>query len=115
MNTSVGDQRSVSEAVPAPSRGGHDFVQRFGNRLEVWRAKVDELEVQAALAGLEAGDEVRERLVLAENVFLAARSKLSISEIETDEGLRYLLEELASDLRDAFQAAQAVLERSRPT
>jgi hypothetical protein len=115
MNTSVGDQRSVSEAAPGLGGGAQDFVQRFGNRLEVWRAKVDELEVQAALAGLEAGDEVRERLVLAENVFLAARSKLSVSEIETDEGLRHLLEGLAGDLRDAFQAAQAVLERSRRT
>ncbi len=113
MSTSVGDKRSVSDAVQAPSPGEHDFVERFGNRLEVWRAKVDELEVQAALAGLEANDAVREQLGLAENVFLAARSKLSIGEIETDEGVRHLLEGLASDLRHAFEAAQAVLERSR--
>jgi len=113
MSTPVGDQHLVNETFQAPSPEVHDFVQRFGNRLEVWRAKVDELEVQAALAGLDVKDEVREQLTLAENVYLAARSKLSIGEIETDDGLRYLLEELANDLRDAFQAAQTVLERSR--
>jgi hypothetical protein len=112
---SVENQRSVADTMQAVTSGVNDFVRRFGRRLEGLQAKVEELEVQADLAGLELRDEMRGRLTLVENVYLAARSKLTTSEIESDEGLRYLLEALATDLRDACQAAQAVVERGRST
>jgi hypothetical protein len=61
-------------------------------------------------------DEIRKRLDVTQNVYLAARSRLSDARRDTDanvSALRLALEQLLRDLRVAYEAAEDVIRRSR--
>jgi hypothetical protein len=91
-------------------------VDQIGKALDGWRSKIDELLVQLDLGQLDLRDEIRTRLDTTQNVYLAARSRLS--DARQDAGanvnsLRTALEKLLHDLEAAYEAAEAVVRRSR--
>jgi hypothetical protein len=91
-------------------------IEQIGKALEGWRSKIDELIVQLDLGNLDMRDEVRRRLDITQNVYLAARSRLSDARRDADtnlSSLRLALEQLLRDLQAAFDAAEAVVRRSR--
>jgi hypothetical protein len=93
-----------------------DLLQQLGNALDGWRAKIDELRVQLDLADLDVRDEIRKRLDTAQNVYLAARSRLSDAQKDAGANLgtvRQGVEQLLGDLRQAYDSAEAVVRRSR--
>jgi len=97
-------------------RSERDIVQQASRALDAWRAKIDELMVQLDLGNLDAREEVRSRLDTAQNVYLAARSRLA--EVGRDGGasltaVRQGIEKLLEDLREAYESAEAVVRRGR--
>jgi hypothetical protein len=63
-------------------------------------------------------DVIRKRLDNTQNVYLAARSRLSDARSDADTNLSSLrsgLEQLLRDLRNAYDAAEAVVRRRPPT
>ncbi len=93
-----------------------DAIRQLGAALDGWRAKIDELLVQLDLVDLDLRDELRKRVSTAENVYLAARSQLSNAQHDAGSDLRSLragLEQLGRDLRNAYDAAEAVVRRAR--
>jgi hypothetical protein len=93
-----------------------DAVEMPSPTLNGWRTRIDELLVQADLARHEVRDRIRRDVDLAENVYLAARSRLSDArrdahvEVKT---VRSGSERLVRDLQRAFAAAEAALRRGR--
>ena len=95
-----------------------DVVARITRALDEWRTRIDELIVQADLASLDVREEARTRLDVAENVYLAARSRLSEAHRDAGSSATSLLqglEQLVHDLRQAYESAEAVVKRSRDT
>jgi hypothetical protein len=93
-----------------------DVVERLGHALDGWRARIDALLVQIDLAGHEVRDRVRKDIDLSENVYLAARSRLSDAHGDATSNVKTLCagtEKLLRDLRAAFQAAEAAFHRGR--
>ena len=91
-------------------------IEQIGKTLDGWRSKIDELIVQLDLGNLDIRDEIRRRLDITQNVYLAARSRLSDSKRDADtnlSSLRLALEQLVRDLQAAYDAAEAVVRRSR--
>jgi hypothetical protein len=79
-----------------------------------WRARIDELRVQADLARLDVRERATKQLDIAQNACLAAASKLrearhdaSLSAQTLGDAVRKLLE----DVKNAFEAAGAVISR----
>ena len=102
--------------APTPSTHQEAPVERLERVLDEWRAKIDELLLQADLASKDVSDEVRSRTEAAQNAYLAAKNRLL--EIPKDAGsnigsLRSGMEKLLDDLREAYQSAEAVIRRSR--
>jgi len=98
-----------------PSESEKDMAERLGRTLDGWRGRIDELLVQLDLAGLEVRDEVRSRIDVTENIYLAARSRLS--EVKRDAGASVssiceASEKLVRDLKNAYEAAEAALHRT---
>jgi len=103
-------------SAPMPSPHQEAPVERLERVLDEWRAKIDELLLQADLASKDVSEEVRARTEAAQNAYLAAKNKLL--EIPKDAGsnigsLRAGVEKLLDDLREAYQSAEAVIRRSR--
>ena len=102
---------------PVPDDPGDGAtVERLEHLLEEWRGRIDELLVQADLASKDVGGAVREKVAVAENAYLAAANRLR--QIPRDAGanlgtMRAGIERLFTDLRDAYQAADAVIRRGR--
>jgi len=99
-----------------PSTHPETPVERLERVLDEWRAKIDELLLQADLASKDVSEEVRTRTEAAQNAYLAAKNRLL--EIPKDAGsnvgsLRAGVEKLLDDLREAYQSAEAVVRRSR--
>ncbi len=93
-----------------------DTFKRITRTLDEWRARIDELIVQAELASLDIREEVRTRLGITENVYLAARSRLSEAHRDAGSNVTSLhkgLDQLLQDLRHAYESAEAVVKRSR--
>ena len=95
-----------------------DLLEWLTAALDVWRTRIDELLVQADLAGKDLGDEFRSRVVVAENAYLAARRRLG--ELPHDAGtslssVRAAMESLLSDVRRAYEAAEAAVRRGGST
>jgi hypothetical protein len=89
-------------------------VERLEQLLDEWRERIDELLVQADLASKDVGESVRAKAALAENAYLAAKSRLR--EMPRDAGanlgsLRDGIEKLLDDIRQAYQSAEAVIRR----
>jgi len=92
------------------------LVERLGHTLDGWRARIDELWVQFDLAGHEVRDQVRKRIDVTENVYLAARSHFS--DVRRDaasnaKGLCDGTEKLLVDLRHMYESAEAAFRRGR--
>ena len=68
---------SLEERAAEPLENKSDVFERLSSSLEQWRARIDELVVQLDLATHDGRDEVRKKVDIAQNVFLAAHSKLS--------------------------------------
>jgi len=88
-------------------------IQQFGEVLDQWRSKIDDLMVQIDLADLDVRDEIRKRLETTENAYLAARSRLSQAVDSNLSSVRDALEQLIRDLRTAYDSTEAVVRRSR--
>ena len=105
-----------TEHVGTRAESERNAIEQMGQTLDEWRAKIDELMVQLDLANLDIRDEIRKRLDTTQNVYLAARSRLSDVGDDADSNLSALrlgLEQLLRDLRSAYDAAEAVVRRSR--
>ncbi len=99
-----------------PEESGKAFVERFERLLDGWRGRLDELLVQVDLASKDVRDELHRRTGAVENAYLAARKRLG--ELPRDAGadlssVRSGAEQLLDDLRQAYQAAEGAVRRSR--
>jgi hypothetical protein len=107
-------EQEISDRLTKESDG--DAVETLSRTLDGWRARIDELLVQFDLAGHEVRDRVRKNLDLTENVYLAARSRLSDARHDAHADLQTVCsgtERLIRDLQQAFQAAESAVRRSR--
>ena len=89
-------------------------VERLEHLLAEWRARIDELLVQADLASKDVAEAVRSQVAVAENAYLAAKSRLK--EMPRDAGanlgsLRTGFDKLVGDMRGAYDSAEAVIRR----
>jgi hypothetical protein len=115
MSNGTTDEEGSEQSEVDPD-GQRNAIQQFGRTLDEWRSKIDQLMVQLDLADLDVRDEIRKRLDTTQNVYLAARSRLSDARSDADTNLSSLrsgLEQLLRDLRGAYDAAEAVVLRSR--
>ena len=92
-------------------------LDRLRRSLDDWRGRIDELMVRVDLADLGGREELRKRVDVTQNAYLAAKNRLS--DIPKDVGANVGtavkgLEKLLADLRQAYEAAEAVVRRSRP-
>jgi hypothetical protein len=123
VGTEISKEFTMAETTPveAPQQqegdeAPSDVFERVSAALDAWRSRIDELVVQLDLASREGRDELRKRIDLAQNVYLAAQSRLSQAQADlranvsaAKEGLEHLLRDLAS----AYEEAEAVLRRAR--
>lgn len=91
-------------------------VERLERVLDEWRARIDELLVQADLASKDVSEAVRAKAAVAENAYLAAVNRLK--QMPRDAGanvtsVRTGIEKLVGDMRDAYQSAEAVIARGK--
>jgi hypothetical protein len=98
----------------ADDAGGATTIERLEHVLEEWRTRIDELLVQADLAGKDVAEVVRAKAAVAENAYLAATGRLR--EMPRDAGanlgsMRAGFDKLVNDMRDAYQSAEAVIRR----
>ena len=106
----TGDQTGAS----GEERG--DLLQKMTRALDGWRSKIDELNLQLELADLDVRDVAAKQVAVTQNVYLAARSRLSNARLDANSNvntLRLGIEQLLADLRDAYTSAEAVVRRSR--
>ncbi len=90
-------------------------VEEAGRALDEWRGRIDELRLQLDLASMDARDQLRERLDVAENAYLAAKTGLADARRDTAASLheaRLGVEQLLRDLERAFEAAEDVVRRA---
>ncbi len=90
-----------------------DAFERLTRMLDVWRVRTDELMVQLDLANLDVRDEICECLDATENVYLAARARLSGTRhpaSPTSVSKHADIEQVIRDLHRAHQLAQTVLQ-----
>lgn len=93
-------------------------LEQLGSTLGEWRRRIDELLVQVDLAALDVRDELRSRINLIENAYLAAKSQFEKvgKDVEANEGsARERLHRLFSDLRQVYDATEAAVRRGRHT
>jgi hypothetical protein len=112
----MSETRSRERNPEEPPDNRSDVFERLDSALQVWRARIDELVVQLDLATLDGRDEVRKKVDIAQNVFLAAHSKLSDARTDARSSLASVEEGLGQLLRDlgrVFEEAEAVIRRGR--
>ena len=96
---------------------GEDKEQAFDSisgTLDQWKARIDELKVKADLAKLDVREEAEKKLEIAQNVCLAAYSKLRDARHDaaaSADSVRESVDLLVHDIKEAFDAAQAVIRR----
>lgn len=91
-----------------------EFVNSMTGTLDQWKARIDELKVQVDLAKLDTRDRATKQLDIAQNACLAAYSKLREAGHDVAvnaDTLRGGLQKLLNDVKEAFEAAQAVITR----
>ena len=82
--------------------------------LDQWRSRIDELKVQVDLARLDTRERATKQLDIAQNACLAAYSKLREAgrdAVTNADTLREGVQKLLNDVKEAFEAAQAVITR----
>jgi hypothetical protein len=113
--TAPNDPRTTTSDEASGDRGS---VQRLEARLHEWQTRIDDLNVQVALACMDVRDELTTHLATAENVYLAIRSRLSDTADDAGadvSGLPHAIDQLLVDLRRAYDDVEAVVRRSRRT
>ena len=93
-----------------------DAVEALSRSLDTWRARIDGLLVQFNLAEHEVRDRVRKNIDLTENVYVAARSRLSDLHHDVHGDVKAACgetEKLIRDLQQVVQAAEAAFQRGR--
>jgi len=91
-----------------------EVVDAMTGTLDQWKARIDELKVQVDLAKLDARDQATKQLDIAQNACLAAYSKLREAGHDAAvnaDTLRDGVQKLLHDVKEAFEAAQAVITR----
>ena len=91
-----------------------EVVDSMTGTLDQWKARIDELKVQVDLAKLDARERATKQLDIAQNACLAAYSKLREAGRDAAvnaDTLRDGLQKLLHDVKEAFEAAQAVISR----
>jgi predicted nucleic acid-binding Zn-ribbon protein len=94
---------------------GPSAATQLDRTLDQWRSRIDELTLQIDLATHDLRDELRKRLEVTENVYLAIRSRLSDARRDASgnaAGLRQGVDQLLRDLRQGYEDAEAVVTRS---
>ncbi len=94
---------------------GSAVATQLDRTLDEWRSRIDELKLQIDLASHDLRDELRTRMEVTENVYLAVRSRLSDARQDTGKnvaGVREGVDQLLRDLRLAYDDAEAVVTRS---
>ena len=89
-------------------------AESVNRALNEWRTRIDELKVQVDLAKLDVRERATKQLDVAQNVCLAAFSMLSDARHDAAvnaDTLREGIEQLLHDIKRAFEAAQAVIDR----
>jgi len=107
---------TTENGTTGDSGGGADksTVERLEQVLEEWRARIDDLLVQADLASKDVREAVRAKAEIAENAYLAAMNRLR--DIPKDAGnnlgsAKDGVDKLVDDMRQAYQSAEAVIRR----
>ncbi len=98
--------------------GEHMTAEQLSRTLQEWRGRIDELLVQVDLASLDVRDELRQRVTIIENAYLAAKSQLAEVRQDVKENVgsvRERTQQLLHDLRQVYDAAEAVVRRGRGT
>jgi hypothetical protein len=91
-----------------------EVVESLTSLVDQWKARIDELKVQADLVKLDTREQATKQLDIAQNVCLAAYSKLRDAghDAHVNAGtLREGVQQLLHDIKEAFDAAQAVISR----
>ncbi len=105
----------VPSGSPAAQQGETaEVMESVSRTLEEWRARIDELKVQAELAKLDVRERAVKQVDLAQNVCLAAFSKLADARHDAAanaDTLREGFQQVVEDIKQAFEAAQAVITR----
>ena len=101
-------------AASAPEQQKSEVVDSMTGTLDQWKARIDELKVQVDLAKLDARERATKQLDIAQNACLAAYSKLREAGRDATvnaDTLRDGVQKLLQDVKDAIEAAQAVISR----
>jgi len=100
--------------VTAPEQQKLEVVDSMTGTVDQWKARIDELKVQVDLAKLDARERATKQLDIAQNACLAAYSKLRDAGHDAAvnaDTLRDGVQKLLHDVKEAFEAAQAVISR----
>lgn len=110
---------SDNESSPdAESTTPKDPVKRLEDQLLQWRADIDEVIVQLNLATKDVRDELGRRMAAAQDVELAARSRLGDAGrdlVSTLVAQRQSVIQVLKDIRLACESARQAAERHRPS
>jgi hypothetical protein len=103
-----------ADEIPGEDTDAEGVVESISRTLDQCRTRIDELLVQIDLAKLDVRDEVDHQINVAQNAYLAARSKLSEARLDaasTVDALRQSLEQLLHDIGQAYAEVDAAVKR----
>jgi methyl-accepting chemotaxis protein len=90
------------------------LTESLTKTVDQWKARIDQLRVQVDLARLDLRASATKHLDVAQNACLAATSRLRDARHDTaanTETLRDGVEKILHDVKEAFDAAKAVVDR----
>ncbi len=106
------DDESLTETRQNNDGAEGGLIESISHSLDECRSRIDELLVQLDLAKLDVRDEVDHQVAIAENAYLAARSKLTNARLDagsTPESLQQGLDQLLHDLGRAYDDVDAAV------
>jgi hypothetical protein len=89
-------------------------IESTTKTLDKWKGRIDELKLHADLAKLDVREVALKQLRIAENAWLAAYSRLRElrpDTVTTADSLRGGIGQLIDDIKEAIEAAEAVIIR----
>jgi hypothetical protein len=106
--------KTANKDKTAQEQETSQLVTSMTGSLDQWRTRIDELKVQVDLAKLDTRERATKQLDIAQNACLAAYSRLREAghdAVTNADTLREGLQKLLNDVKEAFEAAQAVITR----
>ncbi len=106
--------KAAQKDTTAREQETSQLVTSMTGSLDQWRSRIDELKVQVDLARLDTRERATKQLDIAQNACLAAYSKLREAgrdAVTNADTLREGVQKLLNDVKEAFEAAQAVITR----